>query len=299
MRGAAAPHTRPLGAENQRHRASWVGLGWKALLVAVLLLLMSVDSPLSWALAWAFLNPIQPTFLLWGALLVAVACGNLFEGAPSIRWAWSALTVGAFLALAIPGLFLGAPRLLDALPPVATLTLAAHLGRHDLNRALRDWALVMGLALYAALGVQAMWLLASAFGLGVFVIAALLPPLIYEAISLLLRRVRFSTEGIRDAAALVLATALAVSVISLTQFNRSIPLFWSALFHLIVGLIVGGALLVFALTKPLAEAAFGAYANPGRARSLHLRRALVEFSHAPILISLALYIPLRLFQVAG
>ena len=63
--------------------------------------------------------------------------------------------MGAYAALAIPGVVAEPAQMVGALGPVAALTLAAHLGRRDLPRALRDWALVMGLGVYAALGFVA------------------------------------------------------------------------------------------------------------------------------------------------
>jgi hypothetical protein len=236
------------------------------------------------------------TLLAWGALFVGIASSNLFEGLPAIRWAWIALTLGAYGALVIPGVVAGIPRLADALGPVAALTLAAHLGRRDLPQALRDWALVMGLAFYTALGVQAMLLLTT-FGVVVFVVGALFPPLLLEATLLLARRLTNRPESLPiTLAALLLSTLLAVSALAWTLLNRSTQPLWLAIFALAVGLLIGGALLVSHLTRPLIEAASGAY--DGKGKGYNFRRALVELSHGPILISLVLYIPLRLLGMA-
>lgn len=273
-------------------RAVWYHLAWKLLLALSILLLMSLGIPLPGNLI--VLVPV--TLLAWGALFVLIASYNLFEGVPAIRWAWIALTVGAYAALAIPGVVAGIPRLADALGPVAALTLAAHLGRRDLPQALRDWALVMGLALYTALGVQAMLLLTT-FGVGVFVVGALFPPLLLEATLLLARRLTNRHESLPvTLAALLLSTLLAVSALAWTLLNRSTQPLWLAIFALAVGLLIGGALLVSHLTRPLIEAASGAYDD--KDKSYNPRRALVELSHGPILISLVLYIPLRLLGMA-
>lgn len=278
------------------HRATWLGLAWKVLLAFIIVAFMLVESPLSRALDWGFLNPVPTTFLLWGMLVIGVASSNLFEGTQAIRWTWGALALGAYLAMAVPGILVGSSRLVDAVGPVAALTLVAHLGRRDLQRALRDWALVMGMALYVALGVQAM-LVVSTLGLDVFLVAALFPPILLEAILLLLRRTRIIKESWKDGTALVFTTLISMSVISLTQFNRSTPFFWSLFFHLLLGLFIGGALLVSLLTRPMVLAAAGS--RSPLAKGTNLGRALVELSHGPILISLALYIPLRLLGTVG
>jgi hypothetical protein len=273
-------------------RAAWYHLAWKLLLALSILLLMLAGVPLPGNLI--ILVPL--TLLAWGALFVGIASFNLFEGVHAIRWAWIALTVGAYGALAIPGVVAGIPRLADALGPVVALTLAAHLGRRDLPQALRDWALVMGLALYTALGVQAMLLLTS-FGVGVFVVGALFPPLLLEATLLLARRLTNRPESLPVTfAALLLSTLLAISALGWTLLNRATQPLWLAIFALAVGLLIGGALLVSHLTRPLIEAASGAYGDKGK--SYNPRRALVELSHGPILISLVLYIPLRLLGMA-
>jgi hypothetical protein len=273
-------------------RAVWYHFAWKLLLALSILLLMLAGIPLPGNL----IIFVPVTLLAWGALFVGIASSNLFEGAPAIRWAWIALTVGAYGALAIPGIVAGTPRLADALGPVAALTLAAHLGRGDLPQALRDWALVMGLAFYTALGVQAMLLLTT-FGVGVFIVGALFPPLLLEATLLLARRLINRPESMPvTLAALLLSTLLAVSALAWTLLNRSTQPLWFAIFALAVGLLIGGALLVSHLTRPLIEAASGAYDDKGK--GYNIRRALVELSHGPILISLVLYIPLRLLGMA-
>ncbi|HYP40435.1 MAG TPA: hypothetical protein VEX13_08735 [Chloroflexia bacterium] len=286
-------NTSPLSeARPASPRVVWYHLAWKLLLALSILLLLSLGIPLSGNLI--VLVPVM--LLAWGALFVGIASFNLFEGLPAIRWAWLALTVGAYGALAIPGVVVGIPRLADALGPVVALTLAAHLGRRDLPKALRDWALVMGLALYTALGVQAMLLLTT-FGVGVFVVGALFPPILLEATLLLARRLTNQHESLPiTLAALLLSTLLAVSAIAWTLLNRSTQPLWLAIFALAVGLLIGGALLVSHLTRPLIEAASGAYED--KDKGYNPRRALVELSHGPILISLVLYIPLRLLGMA-
>lgn len=293
-----APASRP-SREAGVSRASWLNLGWKLLLAAVILLLMSTGNPVSWLLSWTFLNPIQATLLVWGALVVGIAAGNLFEGTPALRWAWGALSVGAYVALSLPTLVTNTPsRIIDALGPVAALTLVAHIGRRDLQRALRDWALVLALALYAALGVHAMWLVVGVFsndGPLVFLVAVLLPPILFEAIMLALRRVSLASgRSPAPIVALLLATLLSTVAVSMNLLNRQTELQWFLLFGVIIAALIGGGLLISYLTRPLVEASSGAYRPTHHA--LDLTRALVELSHGPILISLALYIPLRLLR---
>ncbi len=294
MRGTVAHHPRMAGPEG--HRAGWLSLAWKVLLALFIMAFMLVETPLSRALDWGFLNPVPTTLLFWGALVVGIASSKLFEEAPAISWAWGALAVGAYLALAIPGVLVGSSKVVDTVGPVAALTLVAHLARRDLQRALRDWAFVMALALYMSLGVQAM-LVVSTLGLGVFLVAALLPPILLEAVLLLLRRTRIIKESWKEGTALIFTTLISISIISLTQFNRSTPFFWSLFFHLLLGLFVGGALLVSLLTRPMILAASGSRNPPEK--GANLGRALVELSHGPVLISLALYIPLRLLGTIG
>lgn len=268
------------------------------MLAALILLLMSVGSPLSWLLSWTLLNPVMATLLVWGALVVGVASSNLFEGTASLRWAWGALTLGAYVALTIPILITNTPsRLVDAVGPVAALALAAHLGRRDLQRALRDWALVMSLALYASLGVHAMWLLLGVFGnFGplVFLLSVLLPPILFEAILLALRRIGGQGSLLPPTIALLLATLLSTVVVSINLLNTSTELAWLVVFDVIIAALIGIGLVVSYLTRPLIEAASGAHRLHPRA--IDLGRALVELSHGPILISLALYLPLRLLR---
>jgi hypothetical protein len=272
------------------------------LLAAAILFLMSIGSPLSWAMAWGFLNPIPATLILWGGLLVGIAAANLFEGATQLHVAWIALTIGAYGALAIPGVLVGPDKLAQALGPVTALTLAAHLGRHDLPRALRDWALVMALAIYAGLGVQAMWHVVNSFGNRagplVFLAAVVLPPLLLEGALLLIRRVQGLRESLAArAVALVLATSVSVAVVSDTMLNISTSLLWRIVFALAAGLLIGGALLLGLITRPLVAAASGSLTARGRGASIG--RAVVELSHEPILISLVVYIPLLFLTVVG
>jgi hypothetical protein len=276
-------------------RANWANLIWKTLLVVAIVLLMSVGNPLSWFVAWGFLNPVPATLLLWGFLLAGIASNNLFEGTQRSRLIWTLLTVAAYGALTIPGVLIGPERTVDALGPVAALTLAAQLGRRDLPRALRDWALVLAVALYSSLGVQAMWLVVNSFSntVGPLVLLVLLPPLIFEAVSLVIRRIgRLGNSPAASVVSLILATSLGVVVFSLTMFNVATDPLWRAIFGLLVGVLIGGALLIGLLTRPLVSAASGSRAAP--AKGFNLARTLVELSHEPILIALALYIPLRL-----
>lgn len=277
-------------------RTNWSGLAWKALLVASILLIMSVGDPVSWFVAWGFLNPIPATLLVWGALLSGLAYSNLFEGTSRSRFTWTLLTVAAYAALTLPGVLIGPERTVDALAPVVALTLAAQLGRRDLPRALRDWALVVGVALYSSLGVQAMGLVINSFGnkIGPLAALVLLPPLLFEALLLLMRR---SGRGgrVAVAASLVLSTGIGVAIFALTMFNAATDPLWRGIFGALVGILIGGALVVGLLTRPLALAASGARAQPDvPAKGINIGRTLVELSHDPILIALALYIPLRL-----
>jgi hypothetical protein len=280
-------------------RANWANLVWKTLLVVAIVLLMSLGDPLSWFVAWGFLNPIPATLLLWGFLLVGIAANNLFEGEARSRLALTLLAVAAYGVLTVPGVLVGPERTVDVIGPVTALTLAAQLVRRDLPRALRDWALVMGIALYASLGVQAMWLVANSFAnkIGPLVVLVLLPPLVFEAVLLIMRRVgRVGSSLVVSVVSLALATALGVIVFSLTMFNVDTDPLWRVIFGLLLGILIGGALLIGLLTRPLVFAASGsleARAN-APARGINLARTLVELSHDPILIALALYIPLRL-----
>lgn len=276
-------------------RANWSALTWKILLVIAIVLLMSVGTPLSWFVAWGFLNPVPATLLLWGFLLVGIASNNLFEGTARSRLTWTLLALGAYAALTVPGVLLGPERTVDALGPVTGLALAAQLGRRDLPRALRDWALVIAVALYSSLGVQAMKLVVDSFAnrLGPLVLLVLLPPLAFEALLLIMRRLgRLGSSPLANGIALILATAVGVVIFSLTTLNASTELLWRIIFGLLVGILIGGALLIGLLTRPLVSAASGSRAVPSK--NLNLARTLVELSHDPILIALALYVPLRL-----
>lgn len=295
MRGNTA---RPDPILRHGGRTVWVSLGWKVLLVAALFLLLSFDNPVLTALSWSIVNLLPVLLLAWGGLVVAVATANLSVVAWPLRWAWVALAVGAFAALTIPGIFAGPGRFEDALGPVTALTLAAQLGRRDLPGALRDWATLMGVSLIAALGVLSMWSIAAAFSFSiwVFVAAVLLPPLVFEGLMLLLGRfgsLRSSRAG--QIVVLVLATALAVWVLSASLLADNTSIFWSLVFDLVAGLLIGGALLVAWITRPMIEVASGARHGVS---SHNLGRILVELSQAPILISLAIYLPLRLLNRA-
>src|SRR5438093_4599958 len=90
------------------------GLVWKlplALLFATLLL-VSVSIPLPGSL---LLGLVRSSVLLWGGLVVGIAASNLFDGAPATRIPWTALTIGAYAALAIPGVVVEPARLVEAL----------------------------------------------------------------------------------------------------------------------------------------------------------------------------------------
>ncbi len=298
MRGTGTPDPITLRPAT----SAWHNLAWKALVALLILLLMSLGIPVSAVFVW---GSIWGTLLVWGGLVVAIAASNLFDELQGgLRWAWVALSVGAYGALSVPGIAGQDPsKLVDALGPVVALTLVAHLVRRDLVHALRDWALVVGLALYVALGIAAMWLVVSSFvsyGLVVFVIAVLMPPLILEGTLLLLRRIMAVKDNLRGWgawAAVVLSTAFSIAVLSLTQLNRSTPLFVSLIFDFFAALLIGGALLVSLFTRPMIEAASGT--SSGSYAGINIGRALVELSHGAILISLAIYIPLRLVAGAG
>jgi hypothetical protein len=261
-----------------------------------------VGNPLSWFVAWGFLNPIPATLLLWGFLLSGFIAYNLFEGTFRSRLPWTLLTVGAYAALTIPdvlppGVWHGPQNTVDALSLVTAVTLAAQLGRRDLPRALRDWALIMAVALYTSLGVQAMKLVVNGFPdkIGPLVVLVLLPPLAYEALSLIMRRVgRPGSSPAASIVAVILATSLGVIIFSLTMFNPNTELLWRVIFGLMLALVIGGALLVGLLTRPLVFAASGSRTTP--TKGFNFARTLVELSHDPILIALAIYIPLRLFS---
>jgi hypothetical protein len=287
MRGTGVTHVQITGTGTGSQR--WRSLLWKIGLATLLFVLLFVGLP---SPSQFIPLLVQITVLLWGALFVWLAGSSLFRDNITIRWAWCALTVGAYAALSIPVVLKSDPtKTVDALGPVVALTLAAHLGRHDLQRALRDWAVVMGLSLYTALGMAAIWLVLTTFGLVIFSLGVLLPPLVLEVVLLLTRRFPRLNRGRRYALALLPSTALAVGIISTTQLYPTLPLTASIIFDVIVGVLIGGALLVGLLTRPMTEAASGGSSSG----SICVSRALLEFTHGAMLIALAIYIPLRLF----
>src|SRR5687768_4612539 len=133
----------------------WRTLLWKLVLAALVLLAVLFGLP---ATDGALLFLLTTTLIVWGALFVGGSLWGLLVAPPRLKPFWIALALGAYAALVVPPLSTGdITRTLDAFGPVVALTLAAQLGRHDLAGALRDWAALMGLALYAALGVLALW----------------------------------------------------------------------------------------------------------------------------------------------
>jgi hypothetical protein len=127
-------------------------------------------------------------------------------------------------------------------------------------------------------------------------VAVLSPPLISEAIALVLRRV----DALRGSALVhfappVVATLVALVVFSFGVLNRSTQPVWLVVFNLIAAVLIGGALLLSQGLRPLIEAASGA--NEAPTDGVDLRRALVELSHGPVLISIAVYLSLRMAQV--
>ena len=319
MPGTGTPD--PSIAHPGAHHAGWLHFLWKLLLATFIFLLMFVGGPLVSILV---LPSFVTLLLVWGGLVVGISASNLYEGTYSLKWAWIALVVGAYLALSLPEIVRQPQepsKLVDVLGPVAALTLSAQLARRDLPRALRDWAIGMGLALYVALGMIAMWSVVISFGRDaplVFLVAILLPPLIFEAVLLALHKVSSLAENFAaHVIALAVSTALAMVVFSFTLLNRSTSLLWSVVFGALAGLLIGGALLVAFSTRPMVQAASGAgealaggmdpsvlrfLASPIQANSgsgQALRRALVELSHGPLLISLAVYLPLRLFGMVS
>lgn len=265
----------------------WRTFLWKVTLAGLLLVLLFVGVP-----GQFFPLLVQGTVVLWGALFVWLAGSSLFRDTPSTKWAWCALAVGAYGALSIPVVIKDDPtKVVEALGPVVALTLVAHLGRRDLQRALRDWAVVAGLALYTGLGIGAIWVVLATFGLAVFSLAVLLPPLMLEVILLMLRRFTGLGDSWKYALALLPSTALAIGIISTTQLNPTMDLTSSIMFDVIIGVLIGGALLVSLLTRPMTEAASGG----ASAGVMTVSRALIEFTHGAMLIALAIYIPLRLF----
>ena len=286
MRGTPTPQARM--ARPGAHHAGWRSLGWKLLLALAISLLLFADVSLPQPSVFVLL-PVA--LVVWGGLIVVVYGVGLLTGTSAMRTAWLALALGAYLAVSLSGIASGTLPLLEALGPVAALTLVPHLGRRDLAGALRDWTVVFSLALYAALGIVAMWAVIEVLGPVVFLTAVLLPPLVFEAVTLAASRLGIA-ERTRGMAALVLATLFAMTVFALTQFNPSMTFTWSIVFGLLVGLLVGSALLVALLSRPLVEMAFGSLHQGSRGRML--AHSFAELSHGPILIALAIYIPMRL-----
>lgn len=292
MRGTTTPDLRV--SVHSIHRSGWRGIGWKLLVAAFILLLMLVGISASPSL---LLVLTQIALLLWGALFVGLVAGRLFtSNALPIRIAWCVLSIGAYASLAVLGVSSGASRMLEVLPPFAALTLVAHLGRRDLPVALRDWAMLMALCLYASFGVMSVWLIVSSFGFA-GVVAVLLPPILFEGLVLIIRRV----DPLRDSklahlAALLLATSLAVAAFSWGLLNPNTSWLASLIFDLLTGLLVGGALLVGWLTRRLLEPqASTAETSHG---GVDLGRDVVELSHGLMLIALTIYLALRLFGLA-
>src|SRR5215210_8167936 len=109
------PHTNVVLSSG--HRAGWLSLGWKlplALLFATLLL-VSGSIYVSGALLSGL---VRAVLLVWGGLAVGIAAWNLIDGASITRWAWVALTMGAYGALAVPGMMAGPGKMAEALGPV-------------------------------------------------------------------------------------------------------------------------------------------------------------------------------------
>ncbi|MEO6456791.1 MAG: hypothetical protein ABIO92_00740 [Chloroflexia bacterium] len=279
------PHLQAAGSEASR--SGWRQFARRLIMAFVLFLFMSLSLLLSGGFVFAI---VPVTLLVCGGLLTGIAATNLFDGQRPMRLAWAGLTLGAYLAIAVPALVVGTSAMIDALGAVVALTLVPHLGRHDPGAALRDWSVVIGNSLYVAFGVQAMSALVSSLGLPVFFIVAIVPPLLFEALMLF-----FSRDGPRSiwsyVIPLVLSIVTSVALLSLTQFNRSMPDGWVLFFGLVVGILIGVGLLLSYMTRRMAEAASGARngANP-------LARSLVELSHGPVIISLALYLPVSLLR---
>src|SRR5437867_2145407 len=197
MPGTGTPD--PSIAHPGAHHAGWLHFMWKLLLATLIFLLMFVGGPLVSILV---LPSFVTLLLVWGGLVVGISASNLYEGTYSLKWGWIALVVGAYAALSLPEIVRQPQepsKLVDVLGPVAALTLSAQLARRDLPRAVRDWATGMGLALYVALGIIAMWSVVISFGRDgpvVFLVAILLPPLIFEAVLLALHRVSSLAESL-------------------------------------------------------------------------------------------------------
>ncbi len=282
---------RSQAARPEPSRPTWRQFARRLTIAFILFLLMSLSLPLPGSFVFAL---VPVTLLVWGGLLSGIAATNLFEGQSPMRLAWAGLTTGAYMAVAVIALVKGTPGMIDLLGAVVALTLVPHLGRRDLGAAMRDWAVVTGVALYVALGVQAMWVLVSSLGLPVFFIVAVGPPLLFEALMLLFGRSgRQPVRGLLRGyvAPLLLATVTSVALLSFTQFNRSMLPGWLLFFGAVVGVLIGAGLLLSHLTRRMAEAASGAQsgANP-------IARSLVDLSHGPLIISLALYLPISLLR---
>jgi hypothetical protein len=286
--------------------AAWQELGWKVLAALLILLVSALALPVASAVLGQLGNGLTAplvllawtpcVLLLWGGAMVLVAERNLYAGPAALRSWWVTLALGAYAALAIPALFSnGSANSAAAFAPVAALTLVAHLARRDLPQALRDWATIMAIALFSALGVQAVWVLMIYYlmtpeNLLVLALVVLCPPVILDALLIPLR----STGNLRDSlwaepAAVFLSAAVPVAVFASLEMR---PGFLSApwlVFVLAIVVLVGGALMVSLLTKPLADVASGGASGGGG-----LGRALVQLSHGSLLIALALYLPLRL-----
>jgi hypothetical protein len=149
-------------------QAGWLNLAWKVILSLLLLLLVFSGIPVSPELFNAI---IQMVLLVWGAIVVGIATHNLAGGSGVERLLLTALAMGAYAALAVPAVANEPARMIEAAGPVIALTLAAQLPRRDLQRALQDWALLVGLAIYLALGVIAMWRVVGGFGGALFLVA--------------------------------------------------------------------------------------------------------------------------------
>jgi hypothetical protein len=270
------------------------GLTQLALRTALALLVLVVVwgcaalvEPSSWT------QVVRVVLLVWGGLVTGVAATGLFADLAVLRPGWVALTVGAYTALAVPGLLVGTGRVIEALGPVVALTLIAHLGRRDLRRAMRDWALVMALALFASVGTLAMDLILEATGPVPFFLVVLMPPLLLEALSPGLRRLApLGRARPARLTALVLATLVA-SGVTVSLLNPITPPVWRALFFIVVAVPIGAALLVYVLTAP-AGPVHTPHDGIGRRLLRHMGGALVGLSHGAMAVSLAMYIPLRL-----
>ena len=275
------------GEQDKSGSQSWRALLWK-LLVALLFAFVVFGVP---APGNTLLFVIPALILAWGALFVGFAEARLLSAAPPLRLAMSALTVGAYGALALPAVITGdATKMLDGLGPVVALTLAAQLARRDLAGAMHDWAAIAGLSVYAALGVQALWLLTS-FGPAVFSVVVLLPPVTLEVALLLLRSRRLS-ERAKYRVSIAVATAISIATITFTQYNSRMPLEWRLFFDGLLAILIGGALLLGLMTRHLF--AGGRDVDEGSMWSV-MSRALVELTHGVLLLALAVYIPMGLF----